>query len=82
MFEAYNKSLPLALSSVFVYSKDSVHQRAHVRELKVIMMLDLGWHECVRGKFYINFILVLINKCFLSLCRKDEVEDPGLPSSH
>ncbi len=48
----------------------------------MILMLDLGRHECVRGKFYINYIFVLINKCFLSLCRKDEVEDPGLPSSH
>ncbi len=40
MFEAYNKSVPL------VYSRDS----AHVRELKVILMLVLGQHECVRGE--------------------------------
>ncbi len=36
-------------------------QRAHVRELKVILLLVLGRHECVREKFYINSILTLIN---------------------
>ncbi len=46
---------------VFVYSRDSTRQRAHVRELKVILLLVLGRHECVRGKFYINSILTLIN---------------------
>ncbi len=35
MFEAYNKSLPLSRVCVFVYSRDSTRQRAHVRELKV-----------------------------------------------
>ncbi len=54
MFEAYNKSLPLSSVCVFVCSRDSARQRAHVRKLKVILMLVLGRHECVRGKFYIN----------------------------
>ncbi len=69
MFEAYNKSVPLSsvfvcvcmCACVFVYSRDSARQRAHVRELKVILMLVLGRHECVRGKFYIN-----INKLVFS----------------
>ncbi len=54
MFEAYNKSLPLSSVCVCVYSRDSTRQRAHIRELKAILMLVLGRHECVRGKFYIN----------------------------
>ncbi len=54
MFEAYNKSLPL--SSVFVY------KRARVRELKVILLLVLGRHECVRGKFYININKLVFSK--------------------
>ncbi len=45
MFEAYNKSVPL--SSVCV----CIAETARVRELKVILMLVLGRHECVRGKF-------------------------------
>ncbi len=63
MFEAYNKSLPLSSMCVcvFVYSRNSASQRACVRELKVILMLVLGRHECVQGKFYINSILTLIN---------------------
>ncbi len=63
MFEAYNKSVPLSsvCVCVFVYSRDSACQKAHVRELKVILLLVLGRHECVRGKFYINSILTLIN---------------------
>ncbi len=44
MFEAYNKSVPL--SSVCV----CIAETAHVRELKVILLLVLGRHECVRGK--------------------------------
>ncbi len=31
-----------------------IAETAHVRELKVILMLVLGRHECVRGKCYIN----------------------------
>ncbi len=61
---------------VFVYSRDSTHQRAHVRELKVILMLVLGRHECVRGKFYINIDKLVFSK---SVC-KDEVADPDLTS--
>ncbi len=57
MFEAYNKSVPL--SSVCVCM--CIAETAHVRELKVILLLVLGRHECVRGKFYINSILTLIN---------------------
>ncbi len=52
MFEAYNKSLPL--SSVCVCVCVCIAETACVRELKVIFMLVLGRHECVRGKFYIN----------------------------
>ncbi len=50
MFEAYNKSLPLSSLCVCL----CVAETAHVRELKVTMMLVLGRHECVRGKSYIN----------------------------
>ncbi len=59
MFEAYNKSVPLnsVCVCVCVCSRDSAPQRARVRELKVILLLALGRHECVRGKFYINSIL-------------------------
>ncbi len=32
-----------------------IAETARVRELKVKLMLVLGWHECVRG----NFILIL-----------------------
>ncbi len=46
--------LLVACVCVFVYIRDSARQRAHVRKLKVILMLVLGRHECVRGKFYIN----------------------------
>ncbi len=63
MFEAYNKSVPLSSSVcvfVCVYSRDRTHQRAHVRELKV--MLVLGRHECVRGKFYININKLVFSK--------------------
>ncbi len=38
-----------------------IAETARVRELKVILLLVLGRHECVRGKFYINSILTLIN---------------------
>ncbi len=38
-----------------------VAETARVRELNVILMLVLGRHECVRGKFYIN-----INKLVFS----------------
>ncbi len=44
MFEANNKSLPLSSVCVFVYSRDSAHQKACVIELKVILMLVLGRH--------------------------------------
>ncbi len=36
-----------------------IAERAHVRELKVILLLVLGQHECVRGKFKINFFFFL-----------------------
>ncbi len=58
MFEAYNKSLPL--SSVCV--RLCIAETAHVRELKVILMLVLGQHECDRGKFYINIIKLVFSK--------------------
>ncbi len=47
---------------VFVYSRDSALQRAHVRELKVILMFVLGRHECVRGKCYININKLVFSK--------------------
>ncbi len=36
-----------------------IAETARVRELKVILLLVLGQHECVRGEFYINSILIL-----------------------
>ncbi len=54
-----------------------VAETARVRELKVILMLFLSRHECVRGKFYIN-----INKLVFSKSVKDEVADLVLPSPH
>ncbi len=57
MFEAYNKSVPLSSVCVCV----CVAETARVRELKVILLLVLGRHECVQGKFYINSIITLIN---------------------
>ncbi len=56
MFEAYNTSLPL--SSVCL----CIAETARVRELKVILMLVLGRHECVRGKFYININKLVFSK--------------------
>ncbi len=53
-----------------------IAETARVRELKVILMLVLGRHDCVRRKCNINKL------CFLSRCRKDEVADPDLPSPH
>ncbi len=47
---------------VCVYSRDSARQRVHVRELKVILLLVLGRHECVRGKFYININKLVFSK--------------------
>ncbi len=44
----------LPLSSVCVCVCVCIAETAHVRELKVILMLVLGQHEYVRGKFYIN----------------------------
>ncbi len=59
MFEAYIKSLPL--SSVCVCL--CIAETARVRELKVILlMLVLGRHECVRGKFYININKLVFSK--------------------
>ncbi len=60
MFEAYNKSLPLI--SVCVCVCLCIAETTRVRELKVILMLVLGRHECVRRQFYIN-----INKLVLSM---------------
>ncbi len=56
MFEAYNKSVPL---SMCVCVCACIAETARVRELKVILLLVLGQHECVRGEFYINSILIL-----------------------
>ncbi len=55
----------LLVACVFMYSRDSTRQRAHVRELKVILMLVLGWHECVQGKFYININKLVFSKSVL-----------------
>ncbi len=52
MFEAYNKSVPLSSVCVCLCRAET----ARVRELKVILLLVLGRHERVRGKFYINSI--------------------------
>ncbi len=58
MFEAYNKSLPLSSVCVFL----CIAETARVRELKVILMLVLGRHECVQGKFYININKLVFSK--------------------
>ncbi len=58
MFEAYNKSLPLSS----VCGGLCISETAHVRELKVILMLVLGRHECVRGKCYININKLVFSK--------------------
>ncbi len=58
MLGAYNKSLPL--SSVCVCL--CIAETARVRELKVILLLVLGRHECVRGKFYININKLVFSK--------------------
>ncbi len=52
-----------------------IAETARVRELKVILMLVLGRHECVRGKFYI-----IINKLVFS--KSCEFADTDLPSPH
>ncbi len=39
-----------------------VAETACVRELKVILMLVLGQHECVRGEFYININKLVFSK--------------------
>ncbi len=39
-----------------------MRQRAHLRELKVILMLVLGRYECVRGKFCININKLVFSK--------------------
>ncbi len=51
MFEAYNKSLPLSSLCVCL----CVAETAHVRQLKVTLMLVLGRH------WVGNFILILTN---------------------
>ncbi len=56
MLEDYNKSVPLSSVCVCVCVCVCVAETARVRELKVILMLVLGQHECVRGKLYINSI--------------------------
>ncbi len=61
MFEAYNKSLPLS-KRVCVCVCVCIAETACVRELKVILMLVLGRHECVRGKFYININKLVFSK--------------------
>ncbi len=57
--DAYNKSIPLR--SVCACVCVCVAETTRIRELKVILLLVLGWHECFRGKFYIKSILTLIN---------------------
>ncbi len=47
---------------MFVYSRDRAQKRAHFRELKVTLMLVLGRHECVRGKFYFNINKLVFSK--------------------
>ncbi len=61
MFEAYNKSVPLSVC-VCVCVCVCVAETARVRELKVILMLILGRHECVRGKLYININKLVFSK--------------------
>ncbi len=39
-----------------------VAETVRVRELKVILMLVLGQHECVRGKFYMNINKLVFSK--------------------
>ncbi len=53
MFEAYNKSVPLSsvCVCVCVCGRDSV-----------ILLLVLGRHECVRGKFYIDINKLVFSK--------------------
>ncbi len=58
IFEAYNKSLPLISVRVCL----CIAETARVRELKVILMLVLGRHECVRGKFYMNINKLVFSK--------------------
>ncbi len=52
-----------------------IAETARVRELKVILMLVLGQHECVWGKCYI-----IINKLVFS--KSCEFADTDLPSPH
>ncbi len=59
MFKAYNKSVPLIIVCVCVCV--CIAETARVRERKVILMLVLGRHECVRGKFYINIIKLVFS---------------------
>ncbi len=46
-----------------------VAETVRVRELKVILMLVLGRHECVRGKFYINNNKLVFSKSVCKCCR-------------
>ncbi len=62
MFEACNKSLPLSSVCVCVCVCLCIAETARVRELKVILMLVLGWHECVPGKCYININKLVFSK--------------------
>ncbi len=63
MFEAYNKSLPLSSVCVCLCIAETARiRKAHVRELKVILMLVLGQHECVQRKFYININKLVFSK--------------------
>ncbi len=39
-----------------------IAETTRIRELKVILMLVLGRHECVRGNFYININKLVFSK--------------------
>ncbi len=48
--------------SLFVCVCLCIAETACVRELKVILMLVLGQHECVRGEFYIHINKLVFSK--------------------
>ncbi len=58
MLGAYNTSLPLSSMCVCL----CIAETTLIRELKVILMLVLGRHECVQGKCYININKLVFSK--------------------